>query len=71
MGADMSDRKAQQEDGEQQRERRPYTPPAIYIYTCEELTEQLGPAMACSPAPCPVTPGSSPFWYMVPPDEDE
>lgn len=70
MGANMSNGKETQEGGESQKERRPYIPPAIYIYTCEELAEQLGPAMACSPAPCPVTPSTAPSWYY-PPDEDE
>jgi hypothetical protein len=30
-----------------------YVPPRIITYTSEELLEQLGPAMACSPNPCP------------------
>jgi hypothetical protein len=32
-----------------------YVPPRIITYTSEELLEQIGPAMACSPSPCPVT----------------
>ena len=30
-----------------------YVPPRIITYTSEELLEQVGPAMACSPNPCP------------------
>jgi len=32
-----------------------YLPPRIITYTSEELLEQIGPAMACSPSPCPVS----------------
>jgi hypothetical protein len=32
-----------------------YVPPRIITYTSEELLERIGPAMACSPSPCPVT----------------
>jgi len=28
-----------------------YTPPRIKTYTSEEILEQIGPAMACSPCP--------------------
>ena len=30
-----------------------YEPPKIITYTSDELLEQIGPAMACSPSPCP------------------
>jgi hypothetical protein len=33
-----------------------YDPPTIITYTCEDIVEQLGPAQACAPSPCPVTP---------------
>ena len=34
-------------------EKPAYVPPQIITYTSEELLEQIGPAMACSPTPCP------------------
>jgi len=33
-----------------------YVPPKIITYTSEELLEQIGPAMACSPSPCATSP---------------
>ena len=33
-----------------------YEPPRIITYTSEEILEQIGPAMACSPSPCAVAP---------------
>jgi|GEM_PF-5930337 len=34
-------------------DRRPnYEPPRIITYTSEQILEQIGPAMACSPSPC-------------------
>jgi hypothetical protein len=30
-----------------------YEPPRIKTYTSEEILEQIGPAMACSPTECP------------------
>ena len=33
-----------------------YVPPKIKSYTSDEILEQIGPAMACSPTPCPITP---------------
>jgi len=33
-----------------------YVPPQIITYTSEELLEQIGPAMACSPSPCATSP---------------
>lgn len=32
----------------------PYIPPIIITYTAEQIVEQIGPALACSPNPCPV-----------------
>jgi hypothetical protein len=29
-----------------------YEPPLITTYSSEEILEQVGPAQACSPAPC-------------------
>ena len=29
-----------------------YIPPTITTYSSEEILEQVGPAQACSPAPC-------------------
>jgi hypothetical protein len=29
-----------------------YVPPKIVTYTSEELLEQVGPALTCSPSPC-------------------
>lgn len=33
-----------------------YEPPKIITYTEEQLIEHIGPAQACSPSPCPVSP---------------
>jgi hypothetical protein len=33
-----------------------YEPPRITTYTSEQILEQIGPAMACSPTPCPTYP---------------
>jgi len=33
-----------------------YEPPAIVTYSKEDILEELGPAQACAPSPCPVTP---------------
>jgi len=30
---------------------REYVPPRIVTYTSEEILEQIGPALACSPSP--------------------
>jgi hypothetical protein len=30
-----------------------YVPPKILTYTAEEIAEQIGPALMCSPSPCP------------------
>ncbi len=37
-------------------EKPEYEPPRIVTYTSEELLEQIGPAMACSPSPCAIAP---------------
>ncbi len=29
-----------------------YIPPKIITYTSDEILEQIGPAMACTPTPC-------------------
>ncbi len=34
-----------------------YIPSKIVTYTSDEILEQIGPAMACSPDPCPGAPG--------------
>jgi hypothetical protein len=36
----------------EEKERPKYVPPKIVTYTSEEIIEQMGPAMACSPSPC-------------------
>lgn len=33
---------------------RDYTPPKIISYTSEEILDEIGPAQACSPAPCAI-----------------
>ena len=45
--------KGSEERGDRKdREGKPaYVPPRIITYTSEELLEQIGPAMACSPGP--------------------
>jgi hypothetical protein len=36
------------------KEKKPlYVSPKVITYTSEEILEQIGPAQACSPAPCP------------------
>jgi len=32
-----------------EKEKKPYDPPKIVVYTEEDLLEELGPAQACSP----------------------
>ena len=36
-----------------------YVPPKIVTYTSEELLEQVGPALTCSPSPCGIPSGGS------------
>lgn len=33
-----------------------YETPKIITYSKEDILEELGPAQACAPSPCPVTP---------------
>lgn len=33
-----------------------YETPTIITYSKEDVIEELGPAQACAPSPCPVTP---------------
>ncbi len=33
-----------------------YIPPKIITYTSDEILEEIGPAMACSPTPCATSP---------------
>ena len=33
-----------------------YIPPKIITYTSDEILEEIGPAMACSPSPCAISP---------------
>jgi len=33
-----------------------YETPKIITYSQEDILEEMGPAQACSPSPCPVTP---------------
>lgn len=33
-----------------------YETPKIITYSEDDILEELGPAQACSPSPCPVTP---------------
>lgn len=39
-------------DRKMTRARPPYVPPVITTYDSEAITEQIGPARACSPSPC-------------------
>jgi len=39
-------------DKQMQTELPAYEPPKIVTYTSEQILEQIGPAMACSPTPC-------------------
>jgi len=38
-------------DGRDESVRTAYVPPRIVTYTSEELLEQVGPALTCSPSP--------------------
>ena len=33
-----------------------YEPPTMITYSKEDILEEMGPAQACAPSPCPVTP---------------
>ncbi len=33
-----------------------YEIPEIITYSKDDILEELGPAQACSPSPCPITP---------------
>jgi len=33
-----------------------YESPRIITYSKEDILEEMGPAQACAPSPCPVTP---------------
>ena len=49
--------RADESTGQTERDEKPkYEPPRIVTYTSEELLEQIGPAMACSPSPCATSP---------------
>ncbi len=49
--------KADESTSQTERDKKPkYEPPRIVTYTSEELLEQIGPAMACSPSPCSISP---------------
>jgi hypothetical protein len=37
-----------------------YAPHKIVTYTSEELLEQVGPALTCSPSPCGIPSGPAP-----------
>ncbi len=44
-----------EENSSDQETRNPeYIPPTITTYSSEEILEQVGPAQACSPAPCAI-----------------
>jgi hypothetical protein len=47
----MKDIKDDETERKDQGVKLPYVPPRIITYTSEELLEQIGPAMACSPEP--------------------
>ncbi len=51
-----SQRQPEFRTGDEPRKQAEYEPPVIITYTSEEIAEQIGPAQACSPSPCPVTP---------------
>jgi len=33
-----------------------YETPKIITYSKEDILEEIGPAQACAPSPCPITP---------------
>jgi hypothetical protein len=37
-------------------EKLTYEPPKLITYSNDDILEEVGPAQACSPSPCPVTP---------------
>lgn len=51
--AAKADRPIEQDE---KKEKLKYVPPKIVTYTSEEILEQIGPAMACSPTPCATSP---------------
>jgi len=50
----MNDREPRESSEQLQAEKPEYAPPRIITYTSEEILEQIGPAQACSPAPCAI-----------------
>lgn len=50
----MRDNESREKSEEQQNPKPEYVPPQIVTYTSEEILEQIGPAQACSPAPCAI-----------------
>jgi hypothetical protein len=48
----MSVKEVKATEQTEEKERPKYIPPKIVTYTSEEIIEQMGPAMACSPTPC-------------------
>jgi len=53
---EMVPRADESEDQTKGNKKPKYEPPRIVTYTSEELLEQIGPAMACSPSPCATSP---------------
>jgi hypothetical protein len=43
-------------DRKQSNAKPEYIPPKIITYTKEDILEKIGPALACSPSPCAITP---------------
>jgi hypothetical protein len=53
----MIDKKPEEEKGTSEKVGNTapeYVSPKIITYTSEEILEQIGPALACSPSPCGV-----------------
>jgi hypothetical protein len=55
----IDERQQKKEKGTKETERNKmpeYIPPKIITYSSDEILEEIGPAMACSPAPCATFP---------------
>ena len=53
----MTDKKPEQDKGTSETVENTvpdYVSPKIITYTSDEILEQIGPALACSPSPCGV-----------------
>lgn len=55
----IDERQQKKDDGAKETGRNimpEYISPKIVTYTSDEILEEIGPAMACSPSPCAISP---------------